>query len=65
MFVFPLLFYFQRREFVRYSKVFPLATWFEVKIPSKWYRRIFGSLEILCGFLMAIIPKRKQNTHLS
>lgn len=52
--------YFQRKNYVKYAKVFPLAATFEFKIPSKWYRRAVGSLEVICGLAMAIIPNRKQ-----
>lgn len=30
-----------------------------MKIPSKWYRRVVGGLEVLSGFVMAFIPNRK------
>lgn len=29
---------------------------FDIKIPSKWYRRIIGGLEVSSGFSMALIP---------
>lgn len=48
----------QRKEYVKYAKVFPIATIFDVKIPSKWYRRIVGVLEVVCGLAMALIPSR-------
>lgn len=50
---------FQRTEYVKYAKVFPLTALFGVKIPSKWYRRSVGVLEIVCGLAMALIPYRK------
>lgn len=49
----------QRTEYVKYAKVFPLTALFGVKIPSKWYRRTVGILEIVCGLAMALIPYRK------
>lgn len=49
----------QRREYVKYAKVFPLTDTFDFKIPSKWYRRTVGFLEILSGMAMALIPSRK------
>lgn len=49
----------QRKEYVKYSKVFPLSTLFDIKIPSKWYRRIIGGLEVSSGFAMAFIPNRE------
>ncbi|XP_008557440.1 novel acetylcholine receptor chaperone isoform X2 [Microplitis mediator] len=48
-----------RKEYVKYAKVFPLAEVLNFKVPSKWYRRVVGSLEIICGLTMAIIPSRK------
>lgn len=49
----------QRKEYVKYAKVFPLSGTFDFKVPSKWYRRVVGSLEIICGLAMAIIPSRR------
>ncbi|SPP76966.1 transmembrane protein 35A [Drosophila guanche] len=48
-----------RTEYVKYAKVFPLTALFGVKIPSKWYRRTIGILEIVCGLAMALIPYHK------
>lgn len=45
-----------RKEYVKYAKVFPLTELLDFKIPSKWYRRVVGSLEIVCGLAMAFIP---------
>ncbi|XP_026683855.1 uncharacterized protein LOC103515322 [Diaphorina citri] len=28
----------------------------DMKVPAKWYRRIIGSIEVICGFSMATIP---------
>lgn len=50
---------FQRKEYVKYAKVFPLSEVFDFKVPSKWYRRTVGSLEIICGLAMAFIPSSK------
>lgn len=47
---------FQRKEYVKYAKVFPLTSMLDFKVPSKWYRRVVGSLEIICGLAMATIP---------
>ncbi|XP_052847962.1 novel acetylcholine receptor chaperone isoform X2 [Drosophila gunungcola] len=49
-----------RTEYVKYAKVFPLTALFGVKVPSKWYRRTVGILEIVCGLAMALIPYRNQ-----
>ena len=46
----------QRQEYVKYAKIIPLAKLLNVKIPSKWYRRIVGALEILCGIALTFIP---------
>lgn len=54
-----LFFFFQRKEYVKYSKVFPLSEVFDIKIPSKWYRRVVGGLEVGSGIAMALIPNRK------
>ncbi|XP_029665475.1 transmembrane protein 35A isoform X2 [Formica exsecta] len=48
-----------RKEYVKYAKVFPLSGTLDFKVPSKWYRRVVGSLEIICGLAMAIIPSHK------
>lgn len=44
---------------MKYSKVFPLSEVFDIKIPSKWYRRVVGGLEVTSGIAMALIPSRK------
>ncbi|XP_029665478.1 transmembrane protein 35A isoform X5 [Formica exsecta] len=49
----------KRKEYVKYAKVFPLSGTLDFKVPSKWYRRVVGSLEIICGLAMAIIPSHK------
>lgn len=49
----------QRKEYVKYAKVFPLSEMLDFKVPSKWYRRTVGALEIACGLAMAFIPNRK------
>lgn len=50
---------FQRKEFVKYAKVFPLSETLDFKVPSKWYRRTVGLAEIACGMAMAFVPSRK------
>jgi len=49
-------FLFQRKEYVKYAKVFPLSEALDFKVPSKWYRRTVGTLEVICGLAMAFIP---------
>lgn len=55
----PFYYLFQRKEYVRYAKVFPLTETLDFKLPSKWYRRAVGGLEILFGLALAAIPSRK------
>lgn len=48
-----------RKNYVKYAKVFPCSTLFDFKLPSKWYRRSVGGLEVLCGLAMVLIPSHK------
>ncbi|KYB27569.1 novel acetylcholine receptor chaperone [Tribolium castaneum] len=48
-----------RKEYVKYAKVFPFSEALDFKIPSKWYRRTVGTLEIVCGIAMAFVPNHK------
>ncbi|CAH0407631.1 unnamed protein product [Chilo suppressalis] len=48
-----------RKEYVRYAKVFPLTEMLDLKLPSKWYRRTVGALEIIFGLVLALIPSHK------
>ncbi|XP_026473650.1 transmembrane protein 35A-like [Ctenocephalides felis] len=45
-----------RKEYVKYAKVFPLSQTLDFKLPSKWYRRVVGVLEVCCGMAMAAAP---------
>lgn len=36
-----------------------MAAMLDIRIPSKWYRRIIGGIEMICGVLMAGVPHRK------
>ena len=47
-----------RTEYAKYAKVFPLAKMLDFKVPSKWYRRTVGGLEIVSGMIMMILPSR-------
>ena len=38
-----------RSEYAKYAKVFPFAKSLGYKVPSKWYRRGVGGVEIFCG----------------
>ncbi|CAO1312546.1 unnamed protein product [Diamesa hyperborea] len=48
-----------RKHYVKYAKAFPLSSFFEFRVPSKWYRRSIGGLEIVCGAIMAGFPNHK------
>ncbi|XP_045470804.1 novel acetylcholine receptor chaperone [Harmonia axyridis] len=48
-----------RKEYVRYAKVFPFTEMFDFKVPSKWYRRVVGTMEIVCGVALAFYPHHK------
>jgi hypothetical protein len=48
---------------VKYAKIFPLAQTLGFKLPSKWYRRIVGGLEIGCGALLAFAPNGEHRHH--
>jgi hypothetical protein len=50
---------FQRKHYVKYAKVFPMSTFFDFRVPSKWYRRVIGGTEVLCGALLAGFPNRE------
>ena len=47
-----------RRNYVKYAKVFPIPSNFNIKISPKTYRLIVGWSEIVAGFTLAIIPGR-------
>lgn len=36
-----------------------MATLLEFRVPSKWYRRAIGGIEVICGGLLAGFPSRK------
>lgn len=36
--------------------MFPLSQALDFKIPAKWYRRVIGGLELVCGLAMALVP---------
>ena len=38
-----------RSEYAKFAKVLPGAKLAGVKVPSKWYRRSVGTVEIVCG----------------
>jgi uncharacterized membrane protein YphA (DoxX/SURF4 family) len=47
-----------RRNFVQYSKVFPLANTLGIKVSPKVFRLIVGWTELICGVILAFIPGR-------
>ncbi|XP_019755880.1 uncharacterized protein LOC109534599 isoform X2 [Dendroctonus ponderosae] len=49
----------QRKEYVKYASFFPLAQTLNFKVPSKWYRRTIGVLEIVFGTALAFFPNHK------
>lgn len=51
-----------RKEYVKYAKVFPLASTLGFKIPSKWYRTVVGVLEIISGLAMTVMPNNNVKT---
>jgi len=48
-----------RKHYVKYAKVFPMASLLEFRVPSKWYRRAIGGIEVICGGLLAGFPSHK------
>merc|ERR1712179_802018 len=48
-----------RSEYAKYAKVFPFAKTLGYKVPSKWYRRSVGGLEIVCGLVLLLVPIRR------
>lgn len=36
-----------------------MASLLDIRVPSKWYRRIIGAIEVICGGLMGGFPSRK------
>lgn len=53
------LFIFQRKDYVKYAKVFPLSKTIDFKVPAKWYRRAVGGTEVLSGVCLAFVPYSK------
>ncbi len=47
-----------RTEYAKYAKVFPMSKMLDLKLPSKWYRRAVGGLEILSGLILLLVPSR-------
>ena len=45
-----------RRNFLQYSKVFPLADHMKFKVDPKYYRLTYGILEILAGTILTLTP---------
>lgn len=49
-----------RSEYAKYAKVFPLIKTLDVKLPSKWYRRTVGAVEIGAGTIMGAFATRSR-----
>ena len=49
-----------RTEYAKYAKVFPLIKTLDVKLPSKWYRRTVGAVEIGAGTIMGAFATRSR-----
>lgn len=47
----------QRRDFVAFAKVFPLSSQLSIRIPPKEYRLVVGYTELVCGVILALIPR--------
>lgn len=52
----------QRKDYVKYAKVFPLSKTIDFKVPAKWYRRAVGGTEVLSGVCLAFVPYSKYLT---
>jgi len=50
------MYFFQRKDYVKYAKVFPLSKMIDFKVPAKWYRRAVGGTEVLSGVCLAFVP---------
>jgi len=53
------LYFLQRKDYVKYAKVFPLSKTADFKVPAKWYRRAVGGTEVLSGVCLAFVPYSK------
>lgn len=56
------MYFFQRKDYVKYAKVFPLSKMIDFKVPAKWYRRAVGGTEVLSGVCLAFVPYSKYLT---
>ena len=45
-----------RSEYAKFARVLPGARLAGVKVPSKWYRRSVGTIEIVCGESESLCP---------
>ncbi|KAJ8967274.1 hypothetical protein NQ317_016285 [Molorchus minor] len=46
-----------RKEYVKYAKVFPFSELLNFKVPSKWYRRVSGSVGNYLWYINGIYTK--------
>jgi len=62
IYILILLYFLQRKDYVKYAKVFPLSKTVDFKVPAKWYRRAVGGTEVLSGVCLAFVPYSKYFT---
>jgi len=46
----------QRKMFIKFARVFPLFSVTGWKPDAQMYRRIYGTVEVVCGIILALIP---------
>lgn len=47
-----------RRLFVQFAKVVPFASLLDLKVSARDYRIVVGSVEIVTGFILGVVPGR-------
>lgn len=47
-----------RQNFVQFSKFFPVASELGYRVSAKWYRVGWGTMELVAGTVLALIPSR-------
>ncbi|UXI22408.1 glucose-fructose oxidoreductase domain-containing protein 2 [Sarcoptes scabiei] len=48
-----------RRNFIRFAKIIPIVSDLGYRISPKWYRLIFGSIEIVSGLILVLVPFKR------
>ena len=51
----------QRKVFIKSAKVFPFVAQTGWKPNPNMYRKIVGSLEVVCGLLLAVVPGKEND----